>query len=502
MIKDMKKYIYLFAILTILGVFGCKKNYLNLTNPDKLTTTNFYKTSAQFQQAANGAYQPLQDLYNGAFWAMGEMRSDNTSYEYDDQDRSGTDKEEIDEFRELNNNDIVFSFFSDSYVGIGRCNAILGRLPAAKIDTAIGGPVAGQAYFLRAFNYFNLVRMFGDIPLVLIESASLSDAFKVAHKSPAATIYTQIEKDALGAIQRLPVKYVSTSPTDTADLADKGRATKGTAETMLAEIYMTEKKFDLAIPLLQDVIASGAYKLNANYADNYGLTNENGPESIFEIQYIEGPNGLSSDFVDIFCPWDVYDDSVTGYDILNGASNGWNIPTQDMLDAYEPGDKRRAASLNEDFISDEWGYLVPYITKYNSKGAVQYQTGNNFPVYRYSDVYLMLAEALNEQGYAAGGDAFHYLNLVRERAGLADKTGVNVASQQDFRTAIYHERQVEFAFENHRWFDLLRTGQASAVMQAHAAREKAAKASYINSDAYSDIRLLYQYPLNEQILEH
>ncbi len=130
---------------------------------------------------------------------------------------------------------------------------------------------------------------------------------------------------------------------------------------MLAEVYMTQHAFSQAVPLLQAVVASGTYILNANYADNFDINKENGPESIFEIQYIEGNNGLSSDFVDTFCPWDVYDDSVTGYEIENGAQNGWNIPTQDMLDAYEPGDKRKAASLNTTFISDEWGYLVPYI---------------------------------------------------------------------------------------------------------------------------------------------
>ena len=489
----MKKYTYLLIILLATGIAGCKKNYLNLQDPDNLNGNNFFKTAPQFQQAINGAYAPLQNLYNGSFWAMGEMRSDNTSYEYDDQDRSGTNKEEIDEFRELNNSDIVFSFFSDSYTAIGRCNTILGRLPAAKIDTAVSGPVAGQAYFLRAFNYFNMVRMFGDVPLVLTETQSVGDAFSKAKRTAAANVYTQIIADAQAAIARLPLSY-------TAD-ADKGRLTKGAAETMLAEVYMTQHAFSQAVPLLQAVIASGVYSLNTNYADNFDINKENGPESIFEIQYIEGNNGLSSDFVDTFCPWDVYDDSVTGYEIENGAQNGWNIPTQNMLDAYEPGDKRKAASLNDTFISDEWGYLVPYIIKFNSVAAVQFQTGNNFPVYRYADVYLMLAESLNEAGYSAGGDAFHYLNLVRARAGLAAKTSATVPDQAAFRVAIAHERQVELAFENHRWFDLLRTGTATAVMQAHAAREKAAKSDYINSQAYANIRLLYQYPSQELTLE-
>ncbi len=217
----MKKYTYLLIILIATGIAGCKKNYLNLQDPDNLTGDNFFKTAPQFQQAINGAYAPLQDLYNGSFWAMGEMRSDNTSYEYDDQDRSGTNKEEIDEFRELNNSDIVFSFFSDSYTGIGRCNTILGRLPAAKIDTAVSGPVAGQAYFLRAFNYFNLVRMFGDVTLVLTETQSVGDAFSKAKRTAAANVYTQIKADAL---LRFRFSQVATSPTDTADLADKGRA--------------------------------------------------------------------------------------------------------------------------------------------------------------------------------------------------------------------------------------------------------------------------------------
>ena len=495
----MKKFIYFTVIM--LGICSCKKNYLELQSDTVQNSENFYKTAAQFEQAINGAYQPLQGQYTGSFWAMAEMRSDNTSYEYDPYDRSATDKEEVDEFRELNNNDIVESFFDAGYIGIGRCNVILGRLPAAKLATSVTDPIVGQASFLRAFNYFNLVRMFGSIPLVLTEVQSVNDAYKVATKSPVNAIYDSIIADATVAIAKLPVKYDSAS--------DKGRVTKGTAETMLAEVYMTQGKFDLAVPLLRAVIASGVYSLNGNYADNFDSSKKNGPESIFEIQYQEGPNGLGSDFVDTFIPWDYYDDDITGYEILNGASNGWNIPTQDLVNAFEPGDKRKAASLIP-FTSDEFGVDLPFIKKFTGpKPAVQFITPNDFPVYRYSDVYLMLAECLNEQGFAGGGDAFHYLNLVRERAGLKDKSAgnavasLNVSSQDDFRAAIAQERQVELAFENHRWFDLLRTGKATSVMKAHAVRERAFKSDYwdINPQAYSNIRLLYQYPLNEENLE-
>ncbi|TSD63308.1 RagB/SusD family nutrient uptake outer membrane protein [Inquilinus sp. KBS0705] len=489
----MKKYIYLFV--TVIGIAGCKKDYLSLQPADSQNAASFFKTPDQFRQAINGAYQPLQGLYNGTFWVMSEMRSDNTSYEYDPYDRSGTLKEEVDEFRELNNNDYPAVFLGTNYTIIGRCNAILGRLPAAKIDAAIADPIAGQASFLRAFSYFNLVRIFGDVPLVLKEVQSVDEAYKIATKAPVASVYDAIIADAKDAIAKLPVKYTS----DT----DKGRVTKGTAETMLAEVYMTQKKYDQAIPLLRAIIASNAYSLNANYADNFNINTKNGPESIFEIQYMEGPNGLGSDFIDSFIPWDYYDTDVTGYEINNGAQNGWNIPTQDMVNAYEPGDKRRAASLI-DFTSDEYGIDLPFIKKYQSIGAVQGVTANDFPVYRYADVYLMLAECLNEQGYSGGGDAFKYLNLVRTRAGLASKTPVNTPNQVAFRTAIAHERQVELAFENHRWFDLLRTGKATEVMTAHAAHERAYKSDSwtINPAAYANIRLLYQYPLNEQLLEN
>ncbi|HMG10180.1 MAG TPA: RagB/SusD family nutrient uptake outer membrane protein, partial [Mucilaginibacter sp.] len=215
-------------------------------------------------------------------------------------------------------------------------------------------------------------------------------------------------------------------------------------------------------------------------------------------------NGLGSDFIDTFVPWDVPDDSVTGWNIPHSAENGWNIPTQDLLDAYETDDKRRAASVDETFTSDEYGVTMPFIKKYQSKATVQGITANNFPVYRYADVYLMLAECLNEQGFAGGGDAFRYLNLVRERAGLKDKTSGNVANQEDFRTAVAHERQIELSFENHRWFDLLRTGKATAVMTAHGAREKAIKKDLwtVNSAAYANIKLLFPYPLSQENLEH
>lgn len=487
-----------YILFTALLVCGCKKDYLTLTPISTENSLNYFKTKDQFIQAVNGAYSPLQSIFNGSFWALGEMRADNTSYENNTDDQSGTNKMEIDEFRELGNNDMVQSFFSDHFTGIGRCNVILTRLPNIDLKDAVTTDrITGQASFLRAYYYFNLVRLFGSVPLVLKEVTSRDEAFAVNKRVPVEQIYAAIIADATTAIAKLPEKYEA----DT----DKGRATRGAARALLADVYLTTKQYDLAIAQLRPLLTS-VYSLEP-YADNFNVTKENGPESIFEVQFMEGPNGLGSDFIDTFAPFDVYDDSVTGFEINNDASNGWNIPTQDFLDSYEKGDTRREASVREDFVSDDSGEEVPYIKKYQSPHAVRGITGSNVPVYRFSNVLLMLAECLNEKGFAANGEAFQLLNQVRTRAGLPDKTSgntnpdLNVTSQEEFRDAILQERRIEFSFENQRWFDLLRTGKATEVMKAHAAKERETK-DYISAGSYSNIRLLYQYPQRELNLEN
>jgi hypothetical protein len=163
---------------------------------------------------------------------------------------------------------------------------------------------------------------------------------------------------------------------------------------------------------------------------------------------------------------------------------------------------RKDVNIGFDFTDPNNGRVVPYAKKYKSVHTVQFQTGSNFLVYRYADVKLMLAECLNEQGFVANGEAFTLLNEVRTRAGVASKSTtatdplLRVSTQDEFRTAIASERQLEFAFENHRWFDLLRTDKATAVMQAHGTREKAGK-TYVASTAYQTIPTVFPYPQAE-----
>ncbi|TDE14878.1 RagB/SusD family nutrient uptake outer membrane protein [Dyadobacter psychrotolerans] len=484
---------YNLIIIFALALAGCKQSFLDVTPQTYQSSNTFYNTKDQFIQAVNAAYSPLQAIYSGTnvgpggqLWALAEMRSDNSSYQFNTSDRSGQSLEEIDEFRENNSNSYLSAFFNGSYSGISRCNIILERLAASSaVDAATSSQVSGEASFLRAFYYFNLIRVFGSVPAVYSEVTSTDNSFATASPVASSAIYPKIIEDAVAAISKLPESYTAAT--------DKGRVTKATARTLLAEVYMTQKNWNGALEQLNAIVASGKYQLNANYADNFDVTKENGPESIFEIQYIVGSNSEYSNFIYTFAPWN----SGTKVAYLGVAAAGWNIPTQDMLEAYEEGDTRLAASIGRDFTDPTTNTLVPYIKKYQSTHAVRYQTGNNFPVYRYSDVLLMLAESLNETGATAS--AFTSLNQVRSRAGLAAKTPAQLSSQTAFRQAVAQERRVELAFENHRWFDLLRYGTATEVMTLHAVREKALK-TYMVGIAYQAIPLVFPYPLREQLL--
>lgn len=479
-------------ILTCLMLMlcACQKDYLDANPEHEQNANNFFQSKEDFIQAVNGAYVPLRVIFTNSFWQLGEMRSDNTSFQYNVGDRSGFGREQIDQFLELDDNPFVYSFFENSFIGIGRCNVVLDRFAPEKINDDVAAQhVLGQATFLRAFYYFNLVQLFGEVPLVLHEVSSTDDAFSSAARRPVNELYEAILQDAMTAVENLPENYQQDS--------DLGRVTSVSARMLLAKLFMVQQQFDRAMEQLNIILQSDR-SLNADYADNFNPLRKNAVESIFEVQYLEGPYNMSSNFMYTFAPYNGGTD-ITGFGLYPGAESGWNIPTTDMLNAYEEGDLRRAKSINTSFTDPVTQQMVPYVIKYRSPHAIRYQMNENFPVYRFADAMLMAAECLNELGYAGNGQAFALLNDVRARAGLAAHTAQDLATQEAFREAVWHERMVELAFENHRWLDLLRTGRVETVMRAHATREKAAK-NYIPAAAFEDIRLLFQYPRREILL--
>ena len=262
----------------------------------------------------------------------------------------------------------------------------------------------GQLKFIRGYYYFELTQYFGDVILITEPLEVPSKAWDY-QRVPQAQVYTQIETDLKDAVAVLPVRYSD---------GDIGRVTKGAALALLGKVYLTEKKYPDAATTLQQVLPLG-YSLVPKYADVFDPQKKNGPESIFEIQYLGGNDlGEWSSFIYTFAPR-LSKGAVTGWPQSN--PGGWNIPTNDMIASYEAGDLRKNASIGLDFKSPITGDVVPYIKKYDHPHAIYGRTDDDWPVLRYSDVLLMLAEAINETT-GPTSDAFSYLNQVRQRAGL------------------------------------------------------------------------------------
>lgn len=505
-----KIYIFITAIL-VLTTVSCKKSFIDLTPQDSASPETFFKNESGLRQGLAAAYAPLHDLAVNDYFTS-EMRSDNTHYQPypSNLGTAYVQRENISDWIDDATNAYTNAVYFHCYNGISRSNIVIGHIGDATLSDDARNDIDGQAKFLRAWNYFKLVRLFGSVPLYLKEVTKAEDAFVA--QSSVDQVYAQIISDVKTAIAELaPPKF-----------PQNGAATKGSATMLLGEVYMTQKKYADAEAVLKTLPAMG-YALNANYADAFLTTNKNSTESIFEIQYLEGTVAGSqpSTFIYQFLPRTKNTGLVTtfGTSVVatdNSGTGGWNTPSPDLIASYEPNDKRLDASIGvaegvyntSDLLTISAnksivGYKpaagkvgIPYIKKYLHPHTVVNNTNDNWPVYRYSDALLLLAEAQNEQGET--GPALTNLNTVRTRAGLAAST---VADQSGLRDVIMHERRVELAFENHRWNDLVRTGTAIPVMTAYGIK---AKTTYTNLSAnafnITANRLLFPIPQSEKEL--
>ena len=454
--------------ITILGITlslflsSCGDGFLTETDPTKVGVDVFYKNEAQVKQALNGVYSQVQAMNNTAY-LFGEFYTDNTTIDLNPSDRGGAGGWEAFEFGTVNSgNGEIANLWNGYYSGLYNCNLTLEKMADATIEEGPRKEIEGQLKFLRAYMYFNLVQYFGDVVIVTSTLKTPDPAFDLV-RSPQADVWAQITKDLTDAVAGLPAAYTTA--------ADKGRATKGAALSLLGKAYLVQKKYADAVTTLKQVTTLG-YSLNANYADNFDPSpaKKNGPESIFEIQY-QGDNDLGewSNFQYVFAPR-VSKGAITGYS--SGGNGGRNVPTNDIINAYEKGDLRKDASLKTSFTLDGKSYPVPYVSKYNYPHTIVNRTNTNWPILRYADVLLMLAESINEQS-GPTGEAAEYVNMVRKRAGLAALPALDKTA---FRAAVMKERRLELAFENQRWFDLKRTmtpAQWAAFMNAHGERERA-----------------------------
>ena len=451
--KSIRRGLIIFPVL-MLSFIACNEDFLTITPEHYLTDGTYYSTADEFNEAVIAVYSDLQKYALSAHY-FEEGRSDNTMY--DNQHDAGSKYYFfLDQFLLTSEYAVISNAWTTIYGAIKDCNIPLYYLSSAEIDEDLATQYEGELRFFRAFFHFVAVRYWGEIPLLLEPILTTEEAFAIT-QSPVDDVYAAILEDAEYAASVLADSY-------TGD--DIGRVTSGAANMLLAEIYMTRHNYSSAQTKLEAIVSSGQYQLLANYADVFDPNNKNNEESIFEVQFADGSDGEASNFMYQFAPIGATEEVIVGPE----SGGGKNIPTLDMVEAYETGDLRKDVSVA---YYDRSSDPLYYVKKYDHDSDPDYsRTPDNWPIYRYADALLMLAEALNEQGYSTG-TAFTLLNQVRNRADLVSLTSADIPDQDSFRDAVAQERRVELAFENHRWFDLLRTGTAIEVMTAFGIKEMA-----------------------------
>ncbi|MBD2703696.1 RagB/SusD family nutrient uptake outer membrane protein [Spirosoma sp. BT702] len=468
----------MFVAATLL-IASCSKSFLDVPVQGQATTATDPNLAVNL---VTGVYN---SMYNSEAFggAGGDVHGISfiaaTNIISDDADKGSTAGDQpslvdIDNFATTSTNNFVAALWNGYYSGISRANQALVALETSSLTPATKNQLIGEVRFIRAYYYFNLVRFFGPVPKVIrvpkdAQDANNDPAFQT--RAPLDTIYNVITHDLQFAIANLPLRAQSAV----------GHANKGAAQSLLAKTYLYRKNWQQVQALTQEVINSGQYSLVPDYTTIWRYVGNNNAESIFETQSGTFNNG---------------DIAVGGYSTWQGPRvgplGGWTdrgfgfcTPSTDLVNAYEPGDKRKESTIITIDRSGRGvgtvlydGFRIPsgdsvQNNYYNYKAyasenpSIEPYLGNrdkkqkNVRLLRFADVLLMNAEANNELGQTA--TAITQLNRIRTRAGLA---ATKAASQTDVREAIWKERRIELAMEHDRFFDLVRTGRAAQVMRA------------------------------------
>jgi len=503
----MKNFIIAAFSLLLLG--SCKKEFIDLNPPSNLNSSTFYKTESDMNQAVLAAYGGLRSLYNSTFIRLAEIRSDNTTYSW--LAGNPADDNGIDVFAAplLPENGYPTSCWNSCYNVILRSNIVIDRIDNVSFkNEQVKKQYIAEARFVRALMYFWLSRVFGGYSntgdllgvLKVDKEITPAEAYKI-NRSPLQEIYDMIVEDLKYAEENLPATYNAT---------DVGRVTKWGAKGLLSKVYMTmagyplnkgTEYYTLAIQKAEEIINTSGAALVPSYADLFDVNKKNSSESLVEVQYQKGsPNGATgspwnNDFAPRFSDKEV---------VLVGDKGGSNAPTGDMSRAYTFGDPRKYISMRDNWINAKNGQVQNerYVRKYYDVAVTGSDNGNNWIELRLADIYLLYAEAL----VRTGGDksqALLYVNKIRQRARntkgdpaitppadlLKDYTLADFADDNTLLLAIEKERRVELAFENHRWFDLVRTNRAKDVMIAEQAADGYAPFTW------SDDMLSYPIPM-------
>lgn len=422
----------IFLLITIIGLlmFISCESFLDLKPKSVASTVNFYKDASDITVALNGCYASLQsnNMYRADYVTMMEVRSDNVSD--NNSGASGGIYYDIDRFTLGADNNIIRNVWAASFNHIYRINSVLDNTHVIN-DEALKLQYESEAHFLRALTYFNIVRLWGAVPI--ITNAITTHGAYGMKRERVDEVYNFIEKDLM-ASQNLPRNYNKND--------DLGRATVGAAKALLAKVYLTQYKYSEANKLLEELVDefSDIYHLEDNIFDVFDISNKLNNEIIFAIRYSKTIIGENASTHDAYGKFDL---------------------DNKLYDLYETSDNRKELL---DKINIEGQFVVRKFA--DTKDPTTLGVGFDFPVIRYSDVLLMHAEVLNEMSFdnTQSSKALMSLNAVRKRSNASVYDLSELSTQELFREAVLKERRLELALENHRWFDLVRTGQAINAM--------------------------------------
>lgn len=483
----MKINIINIIILSLL-IFTACNDFLAVDPTEYIGEGSFYKNTEDINQAVLACYGGLQKCTNDE-WFLTELRSDNSRhYVGNSTNQISKNIYDLDKNRIATTHTENEAYWESVYHNIANCNIALKHLDVVTEEN-LKKQFEGEVLFIRSLHYFNLVRLYG--PIFLLTKSPDIEEIKTMERSSVNLVYAQIEEDLKAAIDnRLPVEH-------SAD--NKGRADIWAAKSLLAKVYITLERWSEAKPLLEDIKDNSGYKLlKTSYSDVFSTSNEMNSEIIFAVRYKAGGYGLGSPFANNFAPANSF------AFVINSSGDGYNCPSYDLIQSYDPADKRKNVSLSEtwenlDKPEGERTIFTAYVKKYLSPVSAKYDAENDWPILRFADILLLLAETENELS-GPTTTAIDLLNETRQRAGLSKLTEDDVKDKNQFRKEIEKERRFEFAFENQRFFDLIRTNRFISVMEAHYETEQTPNSSSGNlTGCYTDPGNAGSYMTNRKL---
>ncbi|WP_339711522.1 RagB/SusD family nutrient uptake outer membrane protein [uncultured Kriegella sp.] len=488
--KIYKNFIRSIAVITAVSTITSCSDFLNEEDESNFTTDTYFTKAEHAESAVNGIYEPLVPITNSGFgggtWMMLEFATGlaNTAL------GQATNIYLVKDLINNSDNGYGNSFWNEYYTGISRANLAIEKIPEINMDETEKQNYLAEARFFRAYYYFGLVRMFGNIPIIT-SSVDLTSEQLYPEQAPAEAVYDLIVSDLIEAEN-------STLPWN--DPA--GRVSMGAVKTLLADVYLTmagyplqkTENYSLAAAKAKEVIDSGAFRLFDTYYELHDPATKNTGEFIFMTQF--AANIQSGNWQPGILPYNL---GISAY----SAQTGGIFSTHEFADSYEEGDKRAdekefyftSYSLEAD-RNDSINLGAPYIFKLFDVAAHEEsaQSDLNWPIYRYADVLLMYAEALNEANSAPTTEAYAAVNQIRQRAELADLSGL---TQDTFRDAVRIERIHELSFENKTWFDMARWRKAYNPETNLLEDFVGHNYSYLPNKALTERELLFPIPTAE-----